>query len=159
MKWSAFEEDEKKNTNTYLHNLKHSIMILTVGGWLWPIRTGGNRTRKARSNLRHHSTARLSQIFEHRLSVMRKHVGQITRHRIVPEEIVSERRIRVHSFGRIDNQKFVQQIQSVRVFDVRFQSFFDLAFLTFFNVHFVVQVELFDAGPVIWGERSAQLTN
>lgn len=52
------------------------------------------------------------QVLEHGLRVLRQHVGQVARHRVRPEEVVVQRRVRVIS-GTDRRQTFSQMIYRV----------------------------------------------
>ena len=57
---------------------------------------------------------------------MLEHIRQVHRHRVRPEEVMVESRVRVDSFGRVKSEEFVQQFTGTRVLDVVLQTVADL---------------------------------
>ena len=55
--------------------------------------------------------------------MLTKHLRELARHRIRPEKIVIQGSIGIHTLRRIQRQQLIQQITSVRIFNVRFQAF------------------------------------
>lgn len=88
-----------------------------------------------------------SKIFEHRGCMSWQHLAKISGHGVWPKEVVIQSTIRIHSFAGIQNQQFVQQIQSVRILDVRFQTFLHFPLLAFGKIQFIEQFKFVDSGP------------
>lgn len=59
------------------------------------------------------------QVLEHTLRVLGEHLAEVAGHRIGPEEVVIERRVRVVSLCRIKDQEFVEKIAGERILHVR----------------------------------------
>lgn len=77
-----------------------------------------------------------------------EHVLEVRRHGVRPEEVVIEGIVTVHSLRRVQNQKLIDQIQSVRVLHIRLQTLLHFPLLTFRKLHFLVQlIFLIDAWP------------
>ena len=60
-----------------------------------------------------------------------EHVLQVRRHGVGPEEVVIQSVVAVYSLVWIEDKKFVDQVQGVRVFDVELQSVFNFPLLSF----------------------------
>lgn len=75
--------------------------------------------------------------------------------------------VRIDSFGWIDGQQFVEQVQRQMIFHVGAQSLSDLAprsvrrtrIAVELRLQFVVQFQSLDARPLIWRQRTAQFAD
>lgn len=56
-------------------------------------------------------------VLKHRLGVLLEHVLQVLRHRVEPEEVVTERGVCVDALVWVEREELVQQVQRVGVLD------------------------------------------
>ncbi len=134
-----------------------SLSFLTNHSWpdlsknpveLWL--AGGGRVSALIGWLLGHVTspARRRQVLKHGGVVCGEHVFEVGGHGVGPEEVVVESVVAVYSLSRIQNQQFVDEVQSVRVFHISLQSVLHLTLLTFRKLHLLIQlILLIHTGP------------
>merc|ERR1719476_558069 len=104
------------------------------------------------------STPGWSEVLEHALAVSAQHPLQTAGHRVGPEEVVVQSRVRVDPLAGVESEELVYQVTGVGILHIGFQSLLDSPLDAPRYLQLVVEVQGLDCRPDLGRDGSTQLS-